>query len=232
MENLMGNKPWIQKNKGILNDNGKILNEDEKEFFFYNSKTGNKTKKFKINENIIELIKHEDGSSGLDLSNYALGSFDELKKMIKLGSHYFVSAFMLASVLTVINIFGFVRLYDLIGFFKDMPNVKYMASFLLSLTLEYMILYSGLTGMGDMFENSKKASKIMGFMAFIPFMVDKAIQSIQGSTNLLSKTFLENFFIGIVFTGMGMIFAARIPDYISEAVGKIREIYFYKTVNE
>ena len=232
MENLMGNKPWIEQKKGVLNNSGKVLNDDEKEFFFYNSKTGNKTQKFKINENIVELITHKDGSSGLDLSNYALGSFEELKKMINCGSHYFVSAFALASVLTVINIFGFVRLYDLIGFFKDMPNVKYMASFLLSLTLEYMILYSGLTGMGDMFDNSKKASKIMGFVAFVPFMIEKAVQTIQGSTNLLSRSFLENFFIGIVFTGLGMIFANRIPDYISEAVGKIREIYFYKTINE
>ena len=232
MENLMGNKPWIQKNKGILNDSGKILNEDEKEFFFYNSKTGNKTQKFKINENIVELIKNKDGSSGLDLSNYALGSFEELKKMITGGSHYFVSAFSLASVLTLINIFGFIRLYDLIGFFKDMPNIKYMASFLLSLTLEYMILYSGLTGMGEMFENSKKASKIMGFVAFVPFMIDKAVQTIQGSTDLLSRNFLENFFMGIVFTGLGIIFSTRIPDYISESVSKMREIYFYKAINE
>ena len=47
--------------------------------------------------------------------------------------------------------------------------------------------------MSDMFENSKNASKIMGFMAFVPFMVDKAIQTIQSSTNLLSKSFFKSY---------------------------------------
>lgn len=223
-------KPWFEKkmaDSDKLNENiDKVSN-----FFFFDSKVPDKEMKtLKLNENIVKVVPNNNGSLGIDLNSYALGNFNELKKMITSGSQYFVLAFILSSALTIINIFGFIRLYDLIGFFKDYPIIKYIASFLLSLTLEYLILYSGLTGMDKMFENSKRASKIMGFIAFIPFMIEKAIFSIKASSDLSSKDFLESFFLGVIFTFIGMVFSTRIPDYISECVSKIREIYFYKSL--
>jgi len=216
-------------NESEINKEDQIPPEKENEFFFVDSngkRTGNK--KIKIEDTILRLIKNEDGSSGIDIGNYALGNPQELKTMIKLGGHYFWFAFGLATFLTIINVFGFIKIYDLTGWLKDMPAGRYISAFFMSMTLEYMILYSGLMGMEDMFENSKLSSKIMGTIAFIPFAIEKTTSAVSNADKFFDKVFLEPFFLGLIFTSIGIAFSTRVPDYISECVKKIREIYFYK----
>lgn len=185
-------------------------------------------RKININGTILTIITTDSGVEKLDLESYAIGSLTDVKNMISYGKQYFIIAFGLATFITVINFFGFLKLYEILGFFDKFPVIKNIASVFLAFTLEFAILFSGITGMKEMFENSKKASKIMGLMAFIPFALNKAILAISHSEDLTSKGFLEPFFFGSIITILGIFFSARIPEYISEAVIKMREIYFYK----